>query len=116
MRSKRPEPTRLSGSKSVASPTASVKGCAGGRQHLGGDVEAEEARLRIACGRDRKVASRTASKFQNGVAGCRVQPLDQPVAAEEVVFAGQIIDVPLTAVDAVHERGMAAGAHCPSFT
>ena len=42
--------------------------------------------------------------------GLRLKLAHQPVAAREIIFAREIVEVPLTAVDAIHQRGVAAAS------
>ena len=75
---------------------------------------------RIAPGGEHDVAAGAAAELEHRAARRHVQPGEHPVAAEQVVFAGQVVDVALTAIDAVHQRGVAVGmvdrAHQPIFT
>jgi hypothetical protein len=59
----------------------------GGRQHLGGDIEAEQPRFRVALRRPDQVATGAASDFEDRTAPGRVQLGDEVVPAEQVVAA-----------------------------
>ena len=51
------------------------------------DVDAVEARLRISPRRGDQVARRAAADLEHAAAGRRLQPVDQLVAAQQIVFA-----------------------------
>ena len=72
-------------------------------EHLRRDVDAEEADVGIGARRNDQVARRAAGDFQHPASGRRVQPMDQPVAAEQVNWCVASVDVPLAAVDPVHQ-------------
>ena len=63
--------------------------------------------VRIAPGGQHKIAAGAAAEFQHGAAWRHIEPGDHAVAAEQIIFAGQVVDMALVAVDAVHQRRMA---------
>ena len=68
-----------------------------------------------------QVAAGAAAEFEDGAARRHGKAVDQPVAAEQIIFAGEIVDVALVAVDAVHQIRMAVhpprSCHAPpAFT
>ncbi|ESW87896.1 hypothetical protein X773_04290 [Mesorhizobium sp. LSJC285A00] len=71
-------------------------------------------------GYKRDVAAGAAAKFEHSAIRRHIQPGYHLVAAKQIVFAGQVVDVALPAVDAVHQFGMIgrqpARAHAARFT
>ena len=67
------------------------------------DVDAEEAHAGIGARGDDQVAGRAAADLQHPAAGRRVEPADQPVAAQQVVLAGDVVDMPLPTIDPIHQ-------------
>ena len=51
-----------------------------------------------------EIAGGTAADFHDCLARSCVQLLDQPVAAKKIIFARKIVDMPLMAIDFVHQR------------
>ena len=74
-------------------------------EHLGGDVDAEEVHVGIGARRHDQIARGAAADLEHAAAGRRRQPMDQPVAAQQVVFAREVVDVALAAIDPVHQLG-----------
>ena len=82
-----------------------------GRQHFPRDVEAEQPSLRIGPRQFDEIAPGAAGDLQHLVAGSGPKARDRLVAAEEIEFAAQVIDVALTPIHAVHQRrGVAHGS------
>ncbi len=81
--------------------------CSG--KHLLRDVEAEETCVRIMVRHERQIAPRSAAQLQHRAAFRYVQPADQPVAPKQIIFARQVVDMALAAIDAVHQAGVAGG-------
>src|SRR4051794_8695228 len=71
-------------------------------QHGLGRVKPEQACRRVAVADQGKVAPGAAADVENGLARSGVELRDQPVAAEQVVFAGEVVDVLLRPVHPVH--------------
>jgi hypothetical protein len=84
-----------------------VEGTASAQQHLLRDVEPKELGRGKAPMREQQVAPRAAADFEQRTTERHVQAVDRPVAAEKIVFASEVVDVPLVAVHAVHQAGMA---------
>ncbi len=74
----------------------------GDLQHRLGRVQAEEPSRRVALADQREVAAGAAADVQQRLAGLQIQLVDQPVAAEQVVFAGEVVDVLLRPVHPRH--------------
>ena len=75
-------------------------------QHFGGRIETEKLRARIGLGDSNEIARGAAADFDHPLSGLGVQLPHQPVAPEEIIFAREIVEMPLAAVDLVHQRGM----------
>ncbi len=82
-------------------------------EHRRRDIEAEVVRARIAPRRENQIAPRAAGDLENAAAVGRSKLREQAVAAEEIVFAGGVVDVPLAAVDHIHmQRGAGRALGC----
>ena len=106
-------PNSRAGSKPVASARASCDALARAppASRPGGPCPASRPRCR--CRRSgrrarhargqHEVARRCRSRFEHPAARRRRQPCDQPVAAQQVIFAGEVVDMALAPVDPVHQ-------------
>ena len=74
-------------------------------QHGGRDVEAIERRRRIAPCHGDEVTPRAAADLEYRIAGAWLDRGDQPIAAEQVIFAREIVDMALVAIDPIHGLG-----------
>ncbi|MNZ84009.1 hypothetical protein D3C78_1027530 [compost metagenome] len=83
-----------------------ILGC--GQQHFGGNVEAKQFRVRKLAAGQQQVAAGAAADFQQGAALRHVEAGNGSVATEKVIFAGNIVDMPLVAIHAVHQARMRA--------
>ncbi|MCY1176184.1 hypothetical protein D9M73_164470 [compost metagenome] len=76
-------------------------------QHRFRNIDAVEARIGPTPGRRDQVAPSAAADFQHAAAGRRRDAFDQRIASEQIIFAGQIIDMALRPIDRIHMSGMA---------
>ncbi|KQZ81360.1 hypothetical protein ASD64_10215 [Mesorhizobium sp. Root157] len=72
-----------------------------------GYVEAEKVSTREAPCRSDKIAAGAAAEFQYRGIRWRIQSSDKAVATKQVIFAGEVVDMALPAVDTIHQGGMA---------
>ena len=73
-------------------------------QHLARRIDAVERRLRMALGQQHEVARCAAADFADMIGLADGELFDQPVAAEQIVLAGEIVDVPLMTVHLIHRH------------
>ena len=78
-------------------------------EHLQRQVDAEQRRGGVTMRHRDQVARGAAADLQHAPPGGRREALDQPVSAQQVVFAAEIVDVALAAIDPVHETGIGEG-------
>ncbi len=84
------------------------QGRASGLQHGSGNVEAVQPRLRVAPPDTDQIAAGATADFQH-MAVARRKIGDEAVAAEQIIFAREVIDEPLVAIDPVHRGGGGSG-------
>ena len=116
MREKLGTPNRQAGSNGVASPRASsMRAASPARSTTRRAVSSISAKMSMpkncTSGQARAAATRFApcrSRSRAPAAGRRRETLDQLVAPQQVVLARQIIEMPLPAIEAVHQDGGAA--------
>ena len=87
-------------------PRFVAQGRARALEHFGGNIEAVEPHPRPRLGDLVEIAPGAAGNLQHPHPRLGRQPGDQRIAPEQVIFAGQVIDVPLPAIDLVHQGGV----------
>ena len=80
----------------------------GGYQHFCRYIQPEQPRMWETIADQRQIAAGAAADFQNAGASWNVELADQRVAAEQIIFAGKVVEMPLGAIHPVHAVGMAA--------
>ena len=67
-------------------------------------IDTEEARVGIAPRGENEIAPGAASDLKYARARLRAELSDQRIAAEQVIFSGEVVDVTLTPINPVHQR------------
>ena len=80
------------------------------RQHLPRYVEAEQPCAGIGPRQFDEIASGAAADLEHAVPGSRGQAPDRLIAAQEIEFAADVVDMALAAIHAVHELSGVAHA------
>ena len=73
-----------------------------GFEHRVGSVEAVKIRRRATLGEDNKIPGCSAPDLQHGFAIANIHLIKEPVAAQEIILACEIIEIPLKAIHPVH--------------
>ena len=81
-------------------------GAIAGFQHFAGNIDTEKLRVLVTPCRRHQIAAGAAADFQHMISARRIEAADQEIAAEQIIAAREIVDIPLAAIHPIHrDRG-----------